>query len=143
MRPAFRSLLDFLNRKALQRDENNQPIAPLPLELTTAQCRQLEDLVRLPEWDVFLLCLDRQSTLYGEGMLAATDRDDMVRAQGMILGLRKAGILLTEVLQGYTNKKDEDERRRSNAEHERNARNASLYASPAWTVLKRATNGGR
>lgn len=101
-------------------------------QLTPVEVRQLKDLRTTDEWKTFLKVLDIQSTMEGEGMLATMDATQMWLSKGRILGLRKAGFLIDEILLKETEKQKENERRRYNAGHANEHIAATLYGTPSW-----------
>ena len=100
--------------------------------LSDAEIRALKDLRGLDEWRVFLKVLDMQSTMEGEGMLASMDATATWLHKGRILGLRKAGFLIDEILQKESEKQVNDERRRYNEQHATDHVTAALYGTAAW-----------
>jgi hypothetical protein len=118
----FRKLWDMLHPKEEKR----------VFGLTDVEVRALKDLRATDEWQVFLKVLDMQSTMEGEGMLATMDATQMWLSKGRILGLRRAGFLIDEILLKETETQKDNERRRYSAEHATDHVKSALYGTPAW-----------
>jgi hypothetical protein len=118
----FRKLWDMLHPKEEKR----------VFGLTDVEVRALKDLRATDEWQVFLKVLDMQSTMEGEGMLATMDATQMWLSKGRILGLRRAGFLIDEILLKETETRKTDERRRFNEQHATDHVKSALYGTPAW-----------
>jgi len=97
----------------------------LPYNLTPEQLSVLRELSSLQAWKVYQSLLDVQINLLAEQLLATGD--DVIR--GNILGLRKAGTLITEILR----QQDSEDARRTRTDRaagERLAeRELSLYGT--------------
>jgi hypothetical protein len=118
----FRKLWDMLHPKEEKR----------VFGLTDVEVRALKDLRATDEWQVFLKVLDMQSTMEGEGMLATMDATQMWLSKGRILGLRRAGFLIDEILLKETETRKTDERRRFNKQHATDHVKSATYGTPAW-----------
>lgn len=122
MKKMFRSVWEILNPKQPKRI----------FDLTDAEVRQLRELRSTEEWRTFLKVLDMQSTMEGEGMLATMDATAMWLSKGRILGLRKAGFLIDEIIAKETEIQKDNERRRFAAEHATDHVRTATYGTPSW-----------
>lgn len=118
----FRKLWNFLHPKQEQR----------LFGLTDVEVRALRDLRATDEWKIYLKVLDLQSIMEGEAMLATMDATQMWLSKGRILGLRRAGFLIDEILLKETETQTNNERRRHNAEHATDHIKSATYGTPAW-----------
>jgi hypothetical protein len=66
-------------------------------------------------------------------MLAAPSIEKMWEMKGYILGLRRAGFLVDEILQKEKETQSNDERRRSNI-RSNDHRDTALYGTASWGV---------
>lgn len=124
MKRLFRRLSDILDAWAGKDYE--------PWKLEPHEIDALRTLRHTDEWAVFLKVLDTQSILYGEDLIATMDANRMWMLKGHILGIRKAGILVDEILKSEQEKAKKDERRRSNAGHEHDHELTALINTPGW-----------
>lgn len=128
MKKIFRDLLEIL--KPTPQVQTTPP--ENMFGLGDAEILSLAELRATEEWPIFLKVLDCQSTLYGEAMLASVSVEKMWEMRGYILGLRRAGILVDEILQKQKESKTEDERRRSQQFRANDHRATALYGTASW-----------
>lgn len=98
------------------------------------------DLSRLRLWwsdddarGVFIKALDRSVNIHAEALLLARDSTDVHLQQGIIHGLRKAALLVDELVTANESAKRSVAERDFAASVERDSRTAALYGSPAFS----------
>ena len=70
----------------------------LPLNLSASALTSLKTLHAQKEWSDYQNLLDSAINLYAEQLLASDSDAEVHRLRGIILGLRKAGTLVTELI---------------------------------------------
>lgn len=70
----------------------------LPLNVTATQLVDLKTLHSQEAWASYQSLLDSAINLYAEQLLATSEDAEVHRLRGLILGLRKAGTLVTEII---------------------------------------------
>lgn len=103
----------------------------IPFGLTNAEWASLKALRSDDGFDAWTKVLDGIAKLHGEAILAGSISDsEMHFRRGLILGIRKAAILIDELKQSEDAFLNERKRREP---RERAGRTAALYGSPAWS----------
>lgn len=70
----------------------------LVLNLTAERLSALRELYSSPNWLIYQSALDSVINLYAEQLLSSDSDAEVHRLRGFILGLRKAGTLVTELI---------------------------------------------
>ena len=70
----------------------------LPFDLTPSELHALKEIRSHPQWGQYLSFLDKLTTFYGESMLQATKSEDVLFYRSYILGLRRAGTVVDELI---------------------------------------------
>ena len=121
----FRTIQEFL---AWRRDYATGN----PYELTGEEAAELVEISFTKAWDFYTKLLDNAIYIEAENLL--TIQPELVEKQrGMILGLRKAGTILSQIAD---EKEHRDARRRDKQrEHDstESSRRCNAFASPFWT----------
>ena len=121
----FRTIQEFLTWKRDCATSN-------PYEITGEEADELITLSFGKDWDFYTKLLDNAIYIEAENLL--TIQPELVEKQrGMILGLRKAGTILSQIAD---EKEHRDARRRdTEREHESTelTRRTNAFASPFWT----------
>ena len=128
----FKPLLQILRERRARSRTPDQPL-PLPLDLSSDE---IDALSAIPSasWTVYLQALDKLTTLESETLLSSRDSALLNETRGLILGLRRAGTLVDEILikvkevHAFNDKLRTNAALRAAAEH----RVAALYGSSAW-----------
>lgn len=96
--------------------------------------KQVEALTRLSvnaDFLTFQEALDATIILQGEKLLATSDAFSLARLQGVLLGLRRAGTLVAEVLQSEQHAAAD---RKPAGRDTASARRISTFGTPAWSA---------
>jgi len=70
----------------------------LPYNLKPSDLIALKNLHASADWPIYQSLLDTLVNFHAEQMLSAADTAEVHRLRGLILGLRKAGTLVTEII---------------------------------------------
>ncbi len=70
----------------------------MPMNLSASSLAALKALHSQAAWQEYLSLLDSAISLYAEQLLASDNDAEVHRLRGLILGLRKAGTLVTELI---------------------------------------------
>jgi len=101
----------------------------LPYNLKPSELIALKNLHASADWPIYQSLLDTLVNFHAEQMLSAADTAEVHRLRGLILGLRKAGTLVTEIIrqQEYEDaRRSTSERTAADRDHERQL---ALYGS--------------
>lgn len=103
----------------------------IPFGLTNAEWNDLKALRSDDGFDAWSKVLDEIAKLHGEAILAGSISDaEMHFRRGVVMGIRKAAILIDELKHSEDAFLNERKRREP---HERAGRTAALYGSAAWS----------
>jgi len=103
----FRSLKDFLKPR---------PPAGKPYGLTTDKIERLKALRSNSNWSVYAELLDTITTMYAEAILISGKHSDQDLNRGIVLGIRKAGLVIDELMRAEKEQANLDGRRESGHE---------------------------
>lgn len=104
-----------------------------PFGLTAPQVEALKRLSLEDDYHVWQDALDACVKLTSEQLLAAGDAFHLAKLQGTLLGLRRAGTLVDEVLQHEAHASAERSRINSKPAVNDAARRLATFGTPAWT----------
>ena len=121
----FRSIFELIDR--IRSPESSRP----KYDLSEEDFKYLELLRDKKEFEVYLKAVDRQANFIADGLLASQDSYNDTLQKGILLGLRKAGTLVDEILQ-QRHHAAESKRRRTDRGPDQLQRTAALFGSPAW-----------
>lgn len=71
----------------------------LPYELTPSEMARLIEIRGHPHWDIYLSLLDKLSSFLAEDMLRADSAENVLFYRSYLLGLRRAGTIVDEIIQ--------------------------------------------
>lgn len=119
----FRSLTNFFRR------------APTghPFDLTDGEIAHLQSLRTHDGWPILLKVLDYDVNLKADALLAPSLSSEHVHFfRGQISGLRRAALLVDEILTKEAEIARHEQRKRAAAEPSDSARRAATFGTPAW-----------
>ena len=106
----------------------------LPFNLKPAELARVKELRGHPHWPIFLGLLDKLTTLSAEDMLQASTTEAVLHYRSYILGIRRAGTVVDEMITGEkANDARRNETRRGTTD---DARRLALYGSPYYTAVR-------
>lgn len=103
-----------------------------PFELAPSDLARLRDLRSHPHWDTYLKLLDKLTSFLAEDMLNTSDVQAVLHYRSAILGVRRAGTLVDELIKADEAK---DARQRDREHTRRNldeSRAIATFGTPYW-----------
>lgn len=93
---------------------------------------ELRDFRNSDGFEVFTRALDIAVNIYAETLLSSRDAAALHEARGVILGLRKAALLVDETLQAHARLSDAERDSAGRDAAVADGRRASLFGTPSW-----------
>jgi hypothetical protein len=121
----------FRDIKAFLEWRQNQVSVGNPYDLTEDDTEELIHLSFTKEWDFYTRLLDNAIYIEAENLL--TSPPELVeKLRGTILGLRKAGTILSQIAEEKEQRDARGRDRERDRESRELARNRNTFATPFW-----------
>jgi len=119
----FRTFKDFLRPR---------PPTGKPYNLTLDKIERLKALRTNPSWVVYSELLDTITTMYAEAILTAEKRHEQDLNRGIVLGIRKAGLIIDELIKAEKEQANLNARRESGHADNRLRQRLSTFGSSLY-----------